>query len=339
MSTMPASKQGGAHEGGGRTLCAQRHRLTVSTPKPSMSSSDEEGSVEFELDPWQKEWAELSAEEQKAAAVLGGGEFAWPPGSERTWPTWAELTEAQRLAATTLGQEEEDWPPEAADSDEEQLGWGDADDDDEDSFATSAHEEAQKAKRARAAEAVPEVQALAVDGQAYSPGALKSIASELKYMAKTEDASRGWRGGPMGDNVGQWTLEVPVEAIPQDLALAADMKAGGHEALVMHMIFPPDYPFRPPFMRVVRPRFAFRTGHVTIGGSICIELLTNGAWNPLYRLEGVMTHVLSTIYGEPGDPPARLDNRNRSDYSTSEAMDAFKRLLGVHGWDHWLKAI
>ena len=52
-----------------------------------------------------------------------------------------------------------------------------------------------------------------------------------------------------------------------------------------------------------------------------------------------MTHVLSTIYGEPGDPPARLDDRNSSDYSTSEAMDAFKRLLGVHGWEHWLKAL
>ena len=68
-------------------------------------------------------------------------------------------------------------------------------------------------------------------------------------------------------------------------------------------------------------------------------MLTNGAWSPLYRLEGVMTHVMSTIYGEPGDPPARLDAHKRSDYSTGEAMDAFKRLLGVHGWEHWLKAI
>eukprot|EP01045_Picozoa_sp_COSAG04_P043094 COSAG04_NODE_13952_length_586_cov_0.630390_2_plen_53_part_00 len=52
-----------------------------------------------------------------------------------------------------------------------------------------------------------------------------------------------------------------------------------------------------------------------------------------------MTHVLSTIYGEPGDPPARLDERNRSDYSTGEAMDAFRRLLATHGWSHWLKSI
>ena len=37
----------------------------------------------------------------------------------------------------------------------------------------------------------------------FMAGALKSIASELKFMAKSTDESRGWRGGPMGDNVGQ----------------------------------------------------------------------------------------------------------------------------------------
>ena len=31
-------------------------------------------------------------------------------------------------------------------------------------------------------------------------------------------------------------------------------------------------------MRVIRPRFAFHTGHVTVGGSICIELLTSSGW-------------------------------------------------------------
>ena len=303
------------------------------------SDDDDEGSVEFQLEPWQRDWGELSAEEQNAAEVLGEGALSWPPGSDRKWPTWEELTELQREAAATLGHDADDWPPELLDSDEEQLAWGGSDDAEDDAFAVSADQEAQKAKRARAEEALPEVQALAVDGQAYTPGALKSIASELKFMAKTDDATRGWRGGPMGDNVGQWTLEVPVEAVPQDLALAADMHRLGVPTIVMHMIFPPDYPFRPPFLRVVRPRFAFRTGHVTIGGSICIELLTNAAWSPLYRLEGVMTHVMSTIYGEPGDPPARLDPHNRSDYSTGEAMDAFRRLLGVHGWEHWLKAI
>ena len=50
-------------------------------------------------------------------------------------------------------------------------------------------------------------------------------------------------------------------------------------------------------------------------------------------------HVCSTIYGEPGDPPARLDMSNRRDYGTGEAMQAFQRLLATHGWQHWIKTI
>jgi ubiquitin-conjugating enzyme E2 Q len=220
-----------------------------------------------------------------------------------------------------------------------------------------------------------EVAAVPVDGRAYTPAALKTIASELKYMAKSDDATRGWTGGPIGDNIGQWQVEVT--SVPTDLPLWADMQRLGHRSITMHVIFPPDYPFSAPFMRVVRPRFAFRTGHVTIGGSICIELLTNGGWNPLYRMEGVMMHVCSTIYGEPGDPPARLDPSNQREYGAGvrgssfcaglcalssmrakyrasswllvcdrgcacvfqEAMDAFRRLLSTHGWSHWIKRI
>jgi len=300
-------------------------------------SSDEEGSVEFEMDPFDKEWGELDAAQQKAAALLGGSDGDWPP--KRDWPAWGALSDPERAAAEALSMDEDAWPPENADSSDEELPeWG-SDEEDDDAFATTAEDEAARSKKARKDDDVPSVQAMAVDGQAYTLGALKTIASELKWMAKSDDATRGWRGGPMGDDVGQWQLDVPAESVPADLPLRGDMARLGCPAITMHIIFPPDYPFRPPFMRVVRPRFAFRTGHVTIGGSICIELLTNASWNPLYRLEGVMTHVLSTIYGEPGDPPARLDERNRSDYSTGEAMDAFRRLLATHGWSHWLKSI
>ena len=148
-------------------------------------------------------------------------------------------------------------------------------------FAESTEDAAAATKKARHEEELPEVQAIAVDGRSYTPASLKTIASELKYLAKSDDITRGWTGGPIGDNVGQWYLQVT--NIPHDLLLWEDMKKIGCKAITMHIIFPPDYPFSAPFMRVVRPRFAFRTGHVTIGGSICIELLTNSGWNPLYR--------------------------------------------------------
>jgi len=46
----------------------------------------------------------------------------------------------------------------------------------------------------------------------------------------------------------------------------------GIDFVELEMRFSEHYPFRPPFVRVVRPRFKFHTGHVTIGGSICMEI-------------------------------------------------------------------
>jgi len=46
------------------------------------------------------------------------------------------------------------------------------------------------------------------------------------------------------------------------------------------MSFPNEYPMKPPFVRVVRPRFKFLTGHITVGGSICMQALTASGWSP-----------------------------------------------------------
>lgn len=71
----------------------------------------------------------------------------------------------------------------------------------------------------------------------------------------------------------------------------------------MEMQFPKEYPMFPPFVRVIRPRFKFLTGknhdfvtdsnkhmishkgHVTIGGSICMEMLTRSGWSPSNDIE------------------------------------------------------
>jgi hypothetical protein len=59
-----------------------------------------------------------------------------------------------------------------------------------------------------------------------------------------------------------------------------DMKKAKREFVKMELTFPKDYPFSPPFIRVIEPRFKFHTGHVTIGGSICHEILTRSGWTP-----------------------------------------------------------
>ena len=78
----------------------------------------------------------------------------------------------------------------------------------------------------------------------------------------------------------------------------------------MEMKFPKDYPMSPPFVRIVRPRFQFLTGkrlslmdplhlllslsytgHVTVGGSICMQMLTRSGWSPSNDIE---VHITSS---------------------------------------------
>ena len=58
-----------------------------------------------------KEWPELTAEEQTAAATLGYTQAGWEAGDEPLVCTiaWAELAEAMRAAAQVLGYEQSSW--------------------------------------------------------------------------------------------------------------------------------------------------------------------------------------------------------------------------------------
>lgn len=94
---------------------------------------------------------------------------------------------------------------------------------------------------------------------------------------------------------------------------------------------PSDYPFSPPFVRVITPRFAFRTGHVTVGGSVCMEFLTKSnehGWSPSIDMENTLVSIQTQIL--LGNP--ELDTTNRQVYSMREAEEAFTRVAQFHGW-------
>jgi len=165
----------------------------------------------------------------------------------------------------------------------------------------------------------------------YEPAAVMAIVKQLQSIMVMDWEEKEYEAGPLNDDISQW--EVKLYGIPKDEPLWADMKQMNIDHITMHVLFPPDYPFSAPFIRVVRPRFAFRTGHVTVGGAICTLLLTNEGWKPNYRLQQILVDIRAMFTAGNG----RLDMGNRSDYSEHEAMDAFRRLLATHGWTHWKK--
>ncbi|KAI8672201.1 hypothetical protein LRP88_03284 [Fusarium phalaenopsidis] len=175
---------------------------------------------------------------------------------------------------------------------------------------------------------------------ASSPGALRALNREIKDLQKiqssTDLASLGWYiDFDKLDNMFHWIVEL--HSFDVNLPLAQDMKRAGCSSIVLELRFGSSYPISPPFVRVIRPRFLPFAhgggGHVTIGGAICSELLTNSGWSPALSLEKVFLEVRMNLCDM--DPPARLDRVDglgSMDYNIFEAIDAFRRAATVHGW-------
>jgi len=159
-----------------------------------------------------------------------------------------------------------------------------------------------------------------------SAKATERLVQELKQIAKSDPKKSGFSVQPKGDNLYTWEIRFfdfdPKEPLGQDLAKTKE------KSILLLCTFPKSFPFAPPFIRVIRPRFAYRTGHVTIGGSICTEMLTNKGWSPVNSIEAVLVSIRTNLT----TGGARLDFHNKSDYDESEAKAAFDRMVREHGW-------
>lgn len=172
------------------------------------------------------------------------------------------------------------------------------------------------------------------------------LRTQDSYVSKGTLADLGWYVDPdfisNTSNLYQWIAEL--HSFPLSLPLARDMKKVGLQSIVLEFRFHASYPMSPPFVRVVRPRFLpFASGgggHVTAGGSICAQLLTNDGWTAVSDIESVLLQIRMAIMStEPN--PARLQSvvhggtghqSHTLDYGVGEAVDAFKRACRMHGW-------
>ncbi|XP_050396863.1 ubiquitin-conjugating enzyme E2 Q1 [Patella vulgata] len=165
------------------------------------------------------------------------------------------------------------------------------------------------------------------------PTAVARLVKDMKNMQRIS-GKYGIEAHPRGDNLFVW--DVKLTDIPEDTVLGKDLKAYSEkykrEAVVnMEMQFPKDYPFSPPFIRVLRPKFQFLTGHVTIGGSVCLQMLTKSGWSPSNDIELILIQVRTEILS---DKNARLDkSKENQEYTLDEAKQAFNRMVTRYGWN------
>ncbi|XP_058120889.1 ubiquitin-conjugating enzyme E2Q-like protein 1 [Anopheles ziemanni] len=133
----------------------------------------------------------------------------------------------------------------------------------------------------------------------------------------------------INDNLYEWHARL--FRIDPDSPLAEDLVELNIPFILLHLVFPENFPFAPPFMRVVEPRI--EKGFVMEGGAICMELLTPRGWASAYTVEAILMQFAASLVKGQG----RVSRKPKSakDFSRRSAEDAFRSLVKTHekyGW-------
>ena len=113
--------------------------------------------------------------------------------------------------------------------------------------------------------------------------------SEIQRIQHRKDST--FTAELVNDNLFEWHIRL--HKIDPESKLAGDMKELDIPHILLHVVFPENFPFDPPFMRVISPRI--EKGFVMEGGAICMELLTPRGWASAYTVEAVIMQFAASI--------------------------------------------
>ena len=134
---------------------------------------------------------------------------------------------------------------------------------------------------------------MSLRAQQETSGSKRRLAQDLYRIMNQDTKEAGFSLAPQSeDSMDKWTIKL--FQFDQDSNLAKDMMVLGIDHIELEMSFPDDYPFAPPFVRVVKPRFKRQTGFV-MNGALCMELLTKDGWNPINDIESVIVSIRSLL--------------------------------------------
>ncbi|XP_071479862.1 uncharacterized protein [Diadema antillarum] len=134
----------------------------------------------------------------------------------------------------------------------------------------------------------------------------------------------------VNDSLTEWNVKL--YHIHPTSALAKDMKKHNIDHVLFNIAFPDDFPFSPPFVRVVSPHIEY--GYVLDGGAICMELLTPQGWSSAYTIDAVILQLGATLVAGDGrivQPGVRSD----VPFNKQEAQESFRAIVETHeryGW-------
>ncbi|XP_066194067.1 ubiquitin-conjugating enzyme E2 Q1 isoform X2 [Sylvia atricapilla] len=176
--------------------------------------------------------------------------------------------------------------------------------------------------------------------QDYLNGAVSgSVQATDRLMKELRDIYRSpsFKGGYyavelVNDSLYDWNVKIL--KVDEDSALHNDLQIlkekEGTDFILLNFSFKDNFPFDPPFVRVVSP--VLSGGYVLGGGAICMELLTKQGWSSAYSIESVIMQISATLV----KGKARVQfGANKNQYSLTRAQQSYKSLVQIHEKNGW----
>lgn len=158
------------------------------------------------------------------------------------------------------------------------------------------------------------------------------IMKELKLIYKSASYKTGvYSVNVTDDSLYKW--DVYLKKVDPDSPLMGDIAKLPAESQHIHLgiIFADDFPFAPPFVRVIRPLIT--GGYVLSGGAICMEVLTKQGWSSAYSIESLILQISATLV----KGKARIKTaQNHQPYTFELALHTFKALSENHQQNGWV---
>lgn len=159
------------------------------------------------------------------------------------------------------------------------------------------------------------------------------LMKELRAIYRSDSLKKGFYSVDLvNDSLYEW--HVNIMKVDSDSPLHEDLKklnmTEGTSSIVISISFHDNFPFDPPFVRVVRP--VLTGGFVLNGGAICMELLTKQGWSSAYSMESLVVQIVATLV--KGKARVKF-GASKQQYSLTRAKQSYKRLVAIHEENGW----
>lgn len=131
------------------------------------------------------------------------------------------------------------------------------------------------------------------------------------------------------DNLFEWNIML--YQVDPESEFYRDMQEMGITYILLNLSFPENFPFSPPFMRVISPHI--NKGYVMEGGAICMELLTPRGWASAYTVEAIIMQFAASLIKGQGRIARKC--KTGKEFSRKLAEASFHSLVKTHekyGW-------